>query len=115
MNRDEATKKSDDAIKELVESLKQGYSDKLIEYLGTMARFHQYSFGNCILIYLQKSDATFVAAFGRWLQLKRYPSRGGEVKRTSGGGVGNNSKLPLAAVRCYQPKGKSVPGYTFAM
>lgn len=47
MNRDEAMKKSDHALKELVESLKQGYSKKLLEYLGTMSRFHQYSFG-CI-------------------------------------------------------------------
>ena len=76
MNRDEALKKSDDALKELAEALKQGKSEKLVEYLGMLSRFHQYSFGNCILIYLQNPDATFVAGFGRWLQLKRYVRKG---------------------------------------
>jgi antirestriction protein ArdC len=76
MNRDEAMKKSDESLKELVESLKQGFSEKLLDYLGTMSKFHQYSFGNCMLIYMQKPDATFVAGFGRWLQLKRYVRKG---------------------------------------
>jgi hypothetical protein len=76
MNREEALKKSDDALKELAEALKQGKSEKLLEYLGMLSRFHQYSFGNCILIYLQKPDATLVAGFGRWLENKRYVRKG---------------------------------------
>ena len=31
------------------------------EYLAFQARFHRYSFNNCLLIALQKPDATFVA------------------------------------------------------
>ena len=62
MNRDEALKQSDDALKELAQSLSQGMSDKLMNYLVAMARFHQYSFGNCMLIYMQKPDATNIEA-----------------------------------------------------
>ncbi len=76
MNRDEALKKSDDALKELAENLKQGKSEKLMEYLGMLSRFHQYSFGNCILIYSQKPDATHVAGFGRWKELNRFVRKG---------------------------------------
>ena len=76
MNRDEALKRSDDALKELAEALRQGKSDKLVEYLGMMSRFHQYSFGNCILIACQKPDATHVAGFGRWKDLGRFVKKG---------------------------------------
>ncbi len=61
MNRDEALKKSDDALKELAEALRQGKSDILVEYLGMLSKFHHYSFGNCILIAIQRPDATHVA------------------------------------------------------
>lgn len=76
MNREDALKKSDDALKELAEALRNGKSDKLVEYLGFMSRFHQYSFGNCMLIALQKPDATQVAGYGRWRQLGRFVKKG---------------------------------------
>jgi len=76
MDREEALKKSDDALQDLANALKQGKSDKLLEYLGMLSRFHQYSFGNCILIYLQKSDATLVAGFGRWKEQNRFVRKG---------------------------------------
>ncbi|MEQ1829926.1 MAG: ArdC-like ssDNA-binding domain-containing protein [Pirellula sp.] len=76
MNRDEALKTSDDALKELAEALRQGKSEKLVEYLGMMSKFHHYSFGNCILIAIQKPEATFVAGFGRWKELGRFVKKG---------------------------------------
>ena len=72
VNKEEAMKRSDDALHELAEALKQGKSDTLLKYLDMLGRFHQYSFGNCILITLQKPDATMVAGFNRWKQLSRW-------------------------------------------
>ena len=76
MNRDEALKQSDDALKELAQSLSQGMSDKLMNYLAAMARFHQYSFGNCMLIYMQKPDASHIAGFGKWREFNRFVRKG---------------------------------------
>lgn len=72
MNRDEALKKSDEALHELANALKQGKSDTLLKYLDTLSKFHQYSFGNCLLIAMQRPEATFVAGFQRWKQLGRW-------------------------------------------
>jgi len=37
-----------------------------------LARFHSYSFGNVLLILLQKPDATHVAGFTGWKRLGGY-------------------------------------------
>jgi hypothetical protein len=71
MNRDEALKCSDDALSALTDALKQGKSEALVKYLDTLSRFHRYSFSNCLLIVVQKPDATLVAGFHRWKQLGR--------------------------------------------
>lgn len=72
MNREEALKKSDDALKELSESLRQGKSETLLKYLSMLSRFHHYSFGNCMLIVMQRPTATLVAGFQRWKELHRW-------------------------------------------
>jgi len=41
-----------------------------------MGRFHNYSFGNCMLIARQMPQATYVAGFRRWLELGRYVRKG---------------------------------------
>lgn len=41
-------------------------SGKYQEYLHTMSKFHNYSFRNCILIAMQKPDATYVAGYSAW-------------------------------------------------
>ena len=76
MNRDEALKKSEEALTELAEALKAGKSDALVKYLDLISQFHQYSFGNCILIAMQMPYATFVAGFHRWKQLGRFVKKG---------------------------------------
>lgn len=67
---------ADDAITRLAEALDQGRSDAMREYLGTMSRFHRYSFGNVLLIAAQRPDATRVAGFRKWLELERGVMKG---------------------------------------
>jgi antirestriction protein ArdC len=76
MNREDILKQSEQALQELADALTQGRSDTLVRYLEMLSRFHQYSFGNCMLIALQRPDATHVAGFQRWKQLGRYVKKG---------------------------------------
>ena len=76
MTSEQAKQLSDDAITRLVEALEAGQSDALKAYLAVMSRFHQYSWGNCLLIYSQKRDATHVAGFHAWLKLRRHVRKG---------------------------------------
>ncbi len=63
-------KKIDDGVKAVFES--ESYKD----CLRYMSKFTNYSAGNCILIMLQKSDASLVAAFGKWNELGRTINKG---------------------------------------
>jgi N-terminal domain of anti-restriction factor ArdC len=65
-----------DAVEYLVESLESGKSEVLTDYLSAMARFHDYSFGNVMLIARQKPDATNVAGVRTWNSLGRFVKRG---------------------------------------
>ena len=58
-------------LKEITDSIEAGIrelfqSDKYIQYLATMSRFHRYSVNNVMLIHMQKPDATHVAGFNKW-------------------------------------------------
>ncbi|MEM1486416.1 ArdC-like ssDNA-binding domain-containing protein (plasmid) [Oscillospiraceae bacterium PP1C4] len=58
-------------MKELTDQLEQGVrnvfsSGQYEQYLNTMSQFHQYSFRNSMLIWLQRPDATRVAGFNTW-------------------------------------------------
>lgn len=60
-----------DRLKEIIDSIEKGIkevfeSGRYTEYLQVMSRFHNYSFNNTLLIYMQKPDATFVAGFNKW-------------------------------------------------
>jgi hypothetical protein len=48
----------------------------LTQYLNAMARFHNYSFGNIMLIARQKPQATNVAGIRTWNSLGRFVKRG---------------------------------------
>jgi len=76
MKKEEATKLADQALSDLEQSLKSGKSDSLKRYLAMMGQFHNYSFCNCMLIAMQKPDATYVAGFRRWLELGRNVRKG---------------------------------------
>jgi antirestriction protein ArdC len=66
----------DEGIKVLMEQLKAGNSEALTNYLRTMGRFHNYSFGNVMAIARQKPDATRVAGFRNWIELGRHVKKG---------------------------------------
>lgn len=76
MKREDALKLSEQAICDLAKSLESGKSETLQEYLAMLARFHRYSFGNIMMIYLQMAEATHVAGFTRWQQLGRHVKKG---------------------------------------
>jgi antirestriction protein ArdC len=72
MKADYARRVSRQAFNELVEAFEAGKSQKLVDYLKTMGRFHNYSLGNAILIGFQKPNATHVAGFRTWQKLGRH-------------------------------------------
>lgn len=65
-----------DATEKLIRQLEAGNSSALKSYLSTVAKFHNYSFGNLMLIGNQRPDATHVAGFHKWIELKRYVRKG---------------------------------------
>ena len=76
MKLEEIKNKTKDAVDHLVQSLESGHSEVLTQYLGAMARFHTYSFGNVMLIARQKADASNVAGIRTWNSLGRFVKRG---------------------------------------
>ena len=76
MTTEQAKQLSEDAIARLMQALEQGQSDALKNYLAVMSRFHRYSWGNCLLIYSQRPQATHIAGFHAWLKLRRYVRKG---------------------------------------
>jgi hypothetical protein len=69
MKLEEVNLKTKEAVDYLVQSLESGQSAVLTQYLGAMAKFRNYSFGNIMLIARQKPDATNVAGFRTWTRL----------------------------------------------
>lgn len=64
-------KNSVERIKEITDKLETGLknlfdSEQYRSYLNTMAKFHNYSFNNTLLIAMQKPDASLVAGFHKW-------------------------------------------------
>ncbi len=76
MKKAEAVELSERAVRELADALAAGKSESLISYLDAMSRFHQYSFGNCMLIAQQFPAATYVAGFTAWKKLGRTVKKG---------------------------------------
>ncbi len=60
-----------DKLKDIMDKIEVGIkevfeSGRYEEYLKVMSRFHNYSFNNTLLIYMQKPNATCVAGFNKW-------------------------------------------------
>ena len=72
MKHDEALKIAQQGLTHLTDTLKQGHSETLRRYLDVLARFHDYSFHNTLLIVVQRPDATHVAGFQTWKKLGRH-------------------------------------------
>ena len=52
------------------------HSKEYKKMLQQMAQFHHYSWHNTMLIHVQNPEASYVAGFRRWLELKRYVKKG---------------------------------------
>src|SRR5579863_8264417 len=76
MKLEEIKNKTNESVSYLVAALESGESEVLTQYLGAMARFHHYSFGNIMLIARQKPQATNVAGLRTWNSLGRFVKRG---------------------------------------
>src|SRR3989304_4562705 len=76
MKSEAAVKLTEQGIDELIKALEQGKSETLVKYLEFLGRFHEYSFRNCLLICMQRPDATHVAGFYRWRELGRFVKKG---------------------------------------
>jgi hypothetical protein len=76
MKLEEINNRTKDAVNHLVAALESGQSEVLTQYLAAMARFHNYSFGNIMLIARQKPQATNVAGIRTWNSLGRFVKRG---------------------------------------
>ena len=64
------------ALATLAATLEAGNSAALTAYLSVTARFHKYSWTNCLLIAMQRPSATHVAGFRAWLDLGRHVRKG---------------------------------------
>ena len=76
MKLEDIKNKTKEATDYLVQSLEAGHSEVLTQYLGAMAKFHTYSFGNIMLIARQKPSASNVAGVRSWNSLGRFVRRG---------------------------------------
>ena len=64
-----------DSIEANIQELFQ--SERYMNYLRTMSRFHKYSFNNTMLIHMQKPDTTLVTGYSKWEQkFNRHVKRG---------------------------------------
>lgn len=64
------------AVEQLSADLAAGRSESLEKLLRAMSHFHRYSFSNCLLILIQRPDATRVAGFRAWNKLNRFVRKG---------------------------------------
>jgi hypothetical protein len=85
MSTDSKKQNNQDVIAEgiaaLTAQLAAGNSAALTQYLGTMSRFHNYSFGNVMAIAMQRPDAVRVAGFHTWKDLGRNVKKGEKAIR----------------------------------
>ncbi|HEV3309404.1 MAG TPA: ArdC family protein [Chloroflexota bacterium] len=63
-----------DQLKAGVQQLTQ--SSAWLQFLDVQRRFYHYSWGNCVLIAIQRPDATRVAGYRRWQDLGRQVRKG---------------------------------------
>lgn len=85
------TSKQDEKAADLFASLEKGVqevytSDKYRKYLDTMVKFHDYSARNCLLILMQRPEASLVAGFNTWRnEFNRHVKKGEKAIIVIGG------------------------------
>ncbi|MGM0879058.1 MAG: ArdC-like ssDNA-binding domain-containing protein [Bacillota bacterium] len=72
------------ALEEIKEQLDQGIqelmtSEKFQDWLKFLSSFHNYSFNNTILIYMQNPQATLVKGFNEWKKHGRFVKKGAKA------------------------------------
>jgi antirestriction protein ArdC len=73
----ESSSKKDEVLATLAEGVARlTDSEAWRAWLNVQRRFHNYSFGNTLLILWQRPDATRVAGFHAWLHLGRHVRKG---------------------------------------
>ncbi|MFA5863154.1 MAG: ArdC-like ssDNA-binding domain-containing protein [Phycisphaerae bacterium] len=71
-NTTQLRKSIDESLERLAHAVDdQRASDTFRQYLDTLARFHRYSWKNCLLILAQNPEATQVAGFTTWKKFDR--------------------------------------------
>jgi len=76
MKIEQAKQVTEQALDQLIQALEAGKSEALKTYLATMSRFHEYSWGNLLLIAFEMRSATHVAGFNTWKSLGRFVKKG---------------------------------------
>ncbi len=72
-----ATSTKGDVLQQLRDGIAQlTDSEAWRRYLDVQRRFHRYSWGNCMLIAMQRPDATFIAGYRRWQDFGRQVRKG---------------------------------------
>ena len=66
----------DKLVKELEEGVTKIFETDFVKYLDFISKFHNYSFGNAILIMTQKPDASLCAGFRTWEKMGRHVNKG---------------------------------------
>lgn len=81
MKNKKTTKDRQEVLKALTEQLEKSIqnfmeSEKYKTFLSSMAKFHNYSLNNQILIAVQKPDSTLCAGYTTWQKQNRYVKKG---------------------------------------
>lgn len=76
MKTEDAQKIAGTALDRLAAALEAGQSEDLRAYLATMGKFWRYSWGNQLLIAMQRPEATHVAGYRTWQSLGRQVKKG---------------------------------------
>ena len=81
MKNKETTQDRQEVLKALTEQLEKSIqnfmeSEKYKAFLSSMAKFHNYSLNNQILIAVQKPDSTLCAGYTTWQKQNRYVKKG---------------------------------------
>lgn len=63
-------------VERLSAELAKGKTEELVNYLKAMGQFHHYSWGNVLLIFMQRPDAGRVAGFHAWKKFGRHVKKG---------------------------------------
>ena len=79
----EGGEKTSKDISEIVSSLERNFAKYLENdearyknYLQIMARFHNYSVNNSMLIFMQRPNATYISSFSGWKSIGRKVKKG---------------------------------------